>query len=290
MSRLPAPVSPFVSPHSSPSIGGLRRCLPSLASWILFGVSISLGLCLLFVSAFVSLHGCVVFCFVSICVSLLPFGSQVWWQFLPLSAFVLLSLPLSPFASRHLCLPFVVHFSPFFRICLPVGYKCRSSICNPFVPSYRPSVPLAFDCNSVLACLLIVAWLWRGLAWVGMGGVWLLCICRRVCLSLYCNLLRRILALIPLFPHLSSCVSCFCLSLYSPLDVFVTHCIWVLPWCHFPHCLLGCEHSFGVCVAFRWPPVSHATAWYRLAKHGKHSSAPLKSTLAKQLAEARNEI
>lgn len=193
-----------------------------------------LGLCLLFVSAFVSLHGCVVFCFVSICVSLLPFGSQVWWQFLPLSAFVLLSLPLSPFASRHLCLPFLVHFSPFFRICLPVGYKCRSSICHPFVPSYRPTVPLAFDCNSVLACLLIVAWLWRGLAWVGMGGVWLLCICRRVCLSLYCNLLPRILALIPLFPHLSSCVSCFCLSLYSPLDVFVTHCIWVLPWCHFP--------------------------------------------------------
>ena len=226
VSRLPAPVSPFVSPHSSPSIGGcVRRCLP-----------------------------------------------------------------LSPFASRHLCLPFVVHFSPFFRICLPVGYKCRSSICHPFVPSYRPTVPLAFDCNSVLACLLIVAWLWRGLAWVGMGGVWLLCICRRVCLSLYCNLLPRILALIPLFPHLSSCVSCFCLSLYSPLDVFVTHCIWVLPWCHFPHCLLGCEHSFGVCVAFRWPPVSHATAWYRLAKHGKHSSAPLKSTLAKQLAEARNEI
>lgn len=104
------------------------------------------------------------------------------------------------------------------------------------------------------------------------------------------HLLFRIWALIRLFPHLSSCVSCFCLSLYSPLDVFVTHCIWVLPWCHFPHCLVGCEHSFGVCVAFRWPPVSHATAWYRLAKHGKHSSAPLKSTLAKQLAEARNEI
>lgn len=146
----------------------------------------------------------------------------------------------------YLSFSIFLHFAPFFRICLPVGYKCRSSICDPFVPSYRPTVPLAFDCNSVLACLLIVVWLWRGLAWVGMG-VWLLCICRRVCLSLYCNLLRRILALIRLFPHLSSCVSCFCLSLYSPLDVFVTHSICVLPWCRFPHCLLGCEFIRSVC-------------------------------------------
>ena len=227
--------------------------------------------------------------FCLVCPSLWAFVSFLSLHLSPCMA--ALSFALFPFVClccplRHLCLPFIVHFSPCFRICLPVGYKCRSSICHPFLPSCRPTVPLAFDCNSVLACLLIVAWLWRGLAWVGMGGVWVFCIC----LSLYCNLHRRILALIRLFPHLSSCVSCFCLSLYSPLDVFVTHCIWVLPWCHFPHCLVGCEHSFGVCVAFRWPPVSHATAWYRLAKHGKHSSAPLKSTLAKQLAEARNEI
>ena len=75
-------------------------------------------------------------------------------------------------------------------------------ICLPFVTSYLPTGPFAFDCllwtgskdfgflsiclpYCLLAYFLVVAWLW-----VGWDGVfWILCVCRPKHLSLYCHLL-----------------------------------------------------------------------------------------------------
>lgn len=273
-------VASFVSQH-----WWLRRCLPLLASWILVGVSISLGLCLLSVS----LHGCVVFCFVSICVSLLPFGSQVWWQFLPLSAFVLLSLP---FVSFSLQTSLFTFRSPFFSILLhffEFVSRLDTSVDPPFV--IHLFLVIALLCPLLLTAilsLLVSSSLsgsgegWHGLGWgfgsyvfaaefaclftaTCSGGFWLSSACFLTCPHA-CPVFVCLFT--PLLMSLSRI-----LSASYPGAVFLIVCLAV--------------SSFGVCVAFRWPPVSHATAWYRLAKHGKHSSAPLKSTLAKQLTEAR---
>ena len=100
--------------------------------------------------------------------------------------------------------------------------------------------------SSLLACLLIVAWLWVGWDW----GLWLLCVCRPHYSSLYCQLLVRIWLSSTCFPPaFLACVlslpaswwagipKIYCAKkarthlltcLYLPYGVFVTHQMNVL--------------------------------------------------------------